>query len=525
MTPAEFATLVVERWPDTAPPRRAGPGVLEVPCAPTVLPALCKTLFHEWGLRFAGLYVEDEGGEWHLRYVFYGGGADGWVHALSTLPRTERSIPSIAGVVHAADWHERETEDLFGLVFEGHPRLGDFVLHDEAWPEGVAPMRRSFDRRTIPADRDPTPDRHPRRLVHAPGAFVLPIGPVFAGLAESVHFQLETVGEDVIRAFPRLFYKYRAVEKIAEGRRAEDVLLLAERFAATTAVAHALAYSQAVERVCGASVPPRAEALRVLLAELERFRHHAGAIAGICESTALAVATSQASLLEERLLRVSGALARHRYLMGAVVPGGLALDLPDEACTAALSACREVLAAADHLWGMLRLSSSFLDRIEEVGAIGEHDAREHGLVGPIARASGVSGDLRALQPYGGYRHLSFFPAHEREGDGYARLRVLFTEMRQSVRLMEQVCAGLAPGPVRASLTWREGAALGAVEAPRGAAFHWVRLNADGSVRRYRVVPPSFTNWHGFHLAVENFAFQDFPIILATLDPSVSENDR
>jgi len=91
--------------------------------------------------------------------------------------------------------------------------------------------------------------------------------------------------------------------------------------------------------------------------------------------------------------------------------------------------------------------------------------------------------------------------------------------------MEQVCAGLAPGPVRASLMWREGAALGAVEAPRGAAFHWVRLNADGSVRRYRVVPPSFTNWHGFHLAVENFAFQDFPIILATLDLSVSENDR
>jgi len=525
VTPAELATLIAGRWSDAARPRPAGTGVLEVDCAPAALPAVCGALFREWELRFAGLYVEDEGGEWRLRYVFYGGGADGWVHVLSALPRAQRALPSIAGPVHAADWHERETEDLFGLVFEGHPRLGDFVLHDDAWPEGVAPMRRSVDGRARAADRRAAAEPRPRRLVQAPGAFVLPVGPVFAGLAESAHFQLETVGEDVIRAFPRLFYKYRAVEKIAEGRRADDVLLLAERFAATTALAHGLAYSRAVEAVTGTPVPARAEALRIFLAELERFRHHVGAVAGICESTALAVATSQAAILEERLLRASGTLARHRYLMGAVVPGGLALDLADAACAAALGECREVLAGTDRLWEMLRLSSSFLDRIEEVGVIAARDARDHGLVGPIARASGAGGDLRALQPYGGYARLSFFPAHEREGDGYARLRVLFTEMRQSVRLMEQIGADLPPGPVRAPVAWREGAALGWVEAPRGAAFHWVRLNADGSVRRYRVVPPSFANWHGFHLAVENFAFQDFPIILATLDLSVAENDR
>jgi formate hydrogenlyase subunit 5 len=70
-----------------------------------------------------------------------------------------------------------------------------------------------------------------------------------------------------------------------------------------------------------------------------------------------------------------------------------------------------------------------------------------------------------------------------------------------------------------------GAALAWIEAPRGAAFHWVRLDENGSVARYRIAPPSFFNWHGFHLSVENFAFQDFPIILATMDLSVAENDR
>jgi len=272
-------------------------------------------------------------------------------------------------------------------------------------------------------------------------------------------------------------------------------------------------------------VPARAQVLRVFIAELERLRHHLGAIAGICESTGLAVAASQAEILEEDLLRASGALTGHRYLFGLAVPGGLATDLSDDACQDALRRCQATLRQSDHLWSMLRLSSGFVDRLEEVGVIAESDAREHGLVGPVARASGIARDLRAAQPYGAYRHLAFFPVLEREGDGYARMRVLFAEARQSVGLMEQALAALAPGPVRVEVPARSGAALGAVEAPRGAAFHWLRLDEDGKVLRYRIMPPSFTNWHGFHLAVEDFAFQDLPIILATLDLSVAENDR
>ena len=145
---------------------------------------------------------------------------------------------------------------------------------------------------------------------------MMPVGPKFSGVTESVHFQLETVGEDVIRSWTRPFYKWRAIEKLAEGKPAEDALLLAERFAATTAFAHGLAFSQAVEKIAGASIPARARALRVFLAELERLRHHAGAIHEICESTALVVATSQAGMLEEELLRLSGDLSGHRYLFG-----------------------------------------------------------------------------------------------------------------------------------------------------------------------------------------------------------------
>jgi Ni,Fe-hydrogenase III large subunit len=399
------------------------------------------------------------------------------------------------------------------------------VLHNDAWQESVEPMRHRFDARAAMRQRQPDAEWRPRRIVHEPGAFVMPVGPVYSGVTESVHFLLETVGEDVVRSTPRLFYKWRAIEKLAEGKTVEEVLLLAERFAATTAFAHGLAFCQAVETVCGANLPARGECLRVFLAELERLRHHAGAIEGICESTALMVAASQAAILEEDLLRLSCELTGHRYFFGLLAPGGLLRDLPTETCRKALDQAQQVVEQLNKLERRLRVSSSFLDRLEEVGFIACKDARAYGLAGPVARASGLLRDMRRAQPYLGYERLQFDVPGEQEGDGYARLRVLFAESRESLRLMEQAVSALAKGGVRESVRPRPGAALGWVEAPRGAAFHWVRLDQTGRIARFRVVPPSFANWHGFHLAVEKFAFQDFPIILSTFDLSVAENDR
>jgi formate hydrogenlyase subunit 5 len=523
---SDLQLQVEQRWADQTKCRidRAS-STCEIECSHAVLAELCGRLFLSWNFSFAGLIVEELSTKWQLRYCFYGDQPKGLVHVLVQAQLAERTFPSIVKFVHAADWHEREAEDMFGLVFEGHPFLGDFVLHDDAWQEGVEPMRRSFSAQTPVTERRPKTDWRPRRIVHESGAFVMPIGPVFSGLAESAHFQLETVGEDVISSTPRLFYKYRGIEKIAEGRSVDNVLLLAERFSATTAFAHGLAFCHAIESIGQVEVPVRARGLRIFVAELERFRHHVGAIESICESTALSVAASQCAILEEELLRVSGALTGHRYLFGLVSPGGLTKDLSDTACAEALRACQQIINKLNELERMLRFSSSFLDRLEEVGFIPERNAMVYGLVGPIARASGLKRDLRKAQPYDGYEDLAFEIPVEQEGDGYARLRILFRETREAVLIMDQAVTALRTGPIQAPVPLQVGAALGWVEAPRGAAFHWVRVEGNGTVSRYRIAPPSFFNWHGFHLSVENFAFQDFPIILATMDLSVAENDR
>jgi formate hydrogenlyase subunit 5 len=490
------------------------------------LPSLCRFLFWDGGCSFGGIIAEEHSTHWKLYYLFLLPSA-GWIEATLQMPIEASTVPSISSEVHAADWHEREVEDLFGLHFENHPRLGDFILHDQVWHEGINPMRKNFDAHRPHFERRPDVNWRPLLVVQDPGSFAMPVGPVYeGGIGESLHFLLETVGEDVIRAAPRLFYNYRAVEKIAEGRKISDALLLAERFCATSAFAHSLAFCRSVEKINAVEIPVRAAHLRIALCELERLRHHAGAITAICESTALAVSAAHAAIIEEELLRASCVFTGHRYLFGLNVPGGLHRDVGVDQCTNLLGAVDKAQADLRVLEDRLRYSSSFLDRLEEVGVIDGNQARDLNLVGPVGRASGLSCDLRKACPYSGYERYRFDVPHETEGDGYARLRVLFAEALQSVKLIHQAIDSLEAGPVSVPCAGTTpGAALGWVEAPRGAALHWVSVDDRGTVERYRAITPSFNNWLGFHVAAEDFAFQDFPIILATFGLSATECDR
>ena len=484
MTPIQWRDEIESRWPGQAQSSfEAQHALTEVTCTRAVLVEVCRFVVENWELIFAGLIVEEGPAEWHLRYVFYGPG--GWVHVRVNAPLAEKGFPSVVEWIHAADWHEREAEDLFGVRFEGHPHLGDFVLHNDAWQESVEPMRHGFDAEAAFRKRAPDADWRPRRIVSEPGAFIMPIGPKFSGVTESVQFLLETVGEDVIRSSSRLYYKWRAVEKLAEGKTVEEALLLAERFAATTAFAHGLAFLLAIESVAGVDVPARARRLRVFLAELERFRQHAAAIQEICESTALVVATSQAGIFEEELLRVSGALTGHRYLFGLLAPGGLLCDLLTEACWGALGRSQDILERLNELERRLRISSSFLDRVEEVGAISPAIANAYSLVGPVARASGLARDLRRVRPYSDYQAFEFdVPAET----GRRWLRPAAGVVRRGAAIGAH--HGASAGRIGGGQHWRSGTASRGrrVGCRRGAPRRDVPLGAVGRWRAHSTLP-------------------------------------
>ncbi|MDA8192904.1 MAG: NADH-quinone oxidoreductase subunit C [Thermaerobacter sp.] len=456
-----------------------------------------------------------------LLYLFYGANTP-WIGLQVTAD--EAFLPSISSMVFAADWQEREIEDLYEIRFQGHPQLGNFVLHDEIWPEGMAPMLSSF--LNAPGQ---TPARngvsHPQ-IVHAPGAFVMPVGPVYSGVGESIRFHLETVGEEIIFAHLRPFYKYRAIEKLMQGRSPEEVLLIAERIDGLSAFAHSLALAQALEALGPCPVPARADGLRVLWAEWERIRSHVKTLGAILESTGLTVPANLLAAWEEELLQLAAVYTGHRYLFGLNRLGGLARNWTHDEIQTLLEETGRIVGQVLTITEDLTFDNSFLDRLERVGHLSRDLAVTYGLVGPVARASGLQRDLRNWQPYSRYGQLNFRVPVQSEGDGYARFRQFTQEIRESRHLLEQIPETLSGGGVRGSpAPFREGTAVGYCEGPAGAIVYGVWMDRRGHIERCRIITPGLVNWHALPPAVRHFAFQDFPIILASFGLSVADLDR
>ena len=144
----------------------------------------------------------------------------------------------------------------------------------------------------------------------------------------------------------------------------------------------------------------------------------------------------------------------------------MSCDLDTRQCELLSSGVQTLFHKLERLYNLLRYSSSFLDRLEEVGLVTKDQARNYGLVGPIARASGLARDLRQVLPYGAYGEVAFEVPQEEEGDGYARLRLLFREAEQSVKILAGLLSSLPPGEIaEPDLAIKPGAALGWAEAP------------------------------------------------------------
>jgi Ni,Fe-hydrogenase III component G len=171
---------------------------LVVETAAGALAELAFELTTAHGCEFATLVVEQAADGFAAHYFFYHAG-DGTLVEIA-VTAAEAELLAISDRVHAADWHEREAEDMFGIHFSGHPFLGDFVLHDTEWPEGVEPMRHGFDPRRRVSKAGLGADWRPRQLLEEPGAFVFPVGPVWSDYAESGLWLLETPGEQIRQA-------------------------------------------------------------------------------------------------------------------------------------------------------------------------------------------------------------------------------------------------------------------------------------------------------------------------------------
>jgi Ni,Fe-hydrogenase III large subunit len=410
------------------------------------------------------------------------------------------TYPAVTPRVPAAHWFEREIHDLWEIVPEGHPRLEPLVLH------GPEPT----DVRMPDEEAGPLEHRGAKRL-SGPGVFVIPYGPVRSGVFEASQFLVQTGGEDVAYCAQRLFFKRRGAERRICEVPLELAILVAERVSGTSSVAHALAFSHAVETLAQAEVPARARAIRRTLAELERLYNHLEACVRECEDASLTVAQAQFAMLKERLHRLAAILVGNRYLRGAIVPGGTRIDLE----TASVALIAMTLKSWEEDWrevlGMLLRTDSFLDRLVSAGPLSTDDARDFGCVGPAARGSDVDIDTRRDLPYDGYEQIEV--ARHSDGDAMARMEVRFREVGTSLELMHAAITSLKPGPHRIELpTFELDAALGAAESARGETLYWLEAGGADRLSFCKLRAASFMNFGVFNRVFDSQVLTDFAFI-------------
>ncbi len=490
---------------------------------------LAEHLHSETGAELALMVAEDRraiDGGFAVHYLFAQRAANWFVHATQPVDPHHPVIDSLAVFHYPASRFEREIRDLFGIVPEGHPDPRPLVRHG-FWPDDYHPLRKDEAPRAFEDDGRTFPFGE----VRGEGVYEIPVGPVHAGVIEPGHFRFSVVGETIIDMKSRLYFTHKGTEKLFEGRDPADGVALAERISGDTSVGHAVAYCQAVEAATGLEAPERAQYVRVVLLELERLYNHVGDVGAIANDTGFAVAQSHCLRIRERLMRLNKRVAGHRLLRGVVAPGGVHRDVPAD-----LDLPGEIdrlVADFAEVADIVRANTLVMDRLEGTGRLTTATARDHGVLGVVARASGLDIDARRDHPYAAYARLRFDVPVFTTGDVLARTLVRVEEIHQSAGLIRQAVEAMPHGPLApardtldAALRSASGAppAFGVVEGWRGLIVHWVRVDRNGRLERVKAFDPSFLNWRPLSYAVLNNIVPDFPLCNKSFNQSYSGND-
>ena len=451
------------------------------------------------GVRLADMFAAD-GDNTVLRLVWaYEADEPGYVITETEIDGEQ--YPPLSDIAPAAFVEECEIYEQFGIRPAGGKPLNRLMLPPHAATElptlGHEPSR-------------------PPEEVHAPHtvggqAFEFPFGPVRQVGVESLYYGLVTSGEEVVDLYLFTWHKHRGVEWRLRGKTAPEAIFLAERAEGLSAVAVGWAFAAAAEAAARVTAPAAAARTRAVALELERLYNHAAATAALCQATGLSVGQAAAEIALERLLRVNAAAFGHRYLFGVVEPGGVSRAPDGDVLRRELpGAYDELRRAADALLS----TNSFVDRLAACGILTAEQARRLGLVGPVARATGLTTDAR-LAAAGPYADHPVNVVTGAAGDVFARFQVMLGEVAESVRLITRFLDdGTAAD--RTLIPSRAGTGLGWAESPRGEALAWVALDEDGRIARARLRPGSARNWRGFDDACRSQnVFTDIPIIEAS----------
>ena len=431
--------------------------------------------------------------------------------------------PDLARSFPCAGRMQRAAADLSGVHAEGSEDTRPWLDHG-VWAAGPAPLQ--HDAQPAPAVVGTLPADYPFVRVEGDGVHEIAVGPVHAGIIEPGHFRFSVVGEKVLRLEQHLGYVHKGIERRFTELHPLEGHRLAGRVSGDSTVAYAWAYCMALESAWQCEIPQRAQWLRALMLERERVANHLGDLGALGNDAALAFGLAQFSRLREDWQRLSKDAFGHRFMMDAVVPGGVAADPQMPMRDAQRRQCDDIEREVRRLRRVYDAHAGLQDRFMTTGHVTPELAVRLGLTGLAGRASGQARDLRCDHDWQPYRRLNARIATQDGGDVAARVAVRFDELFESLRLIRELCAGLPEGDRACVLTPPATPARGAgwVEGWRGEILVALEIGADGRIGRCHCHDPSWQNWPVLEHAVIGNIVPDFPLINKSFNLSYSGHD-
>jgi NADH-quinone oxidoreductase subunit D len=383
---------------------------------------------------------------------------------------------------------------------------------------------------------------------------LLNMGPQHPSTHGVLRVLLELDGETIVNCISDIGYLHTGIEKNIEAKTYLKAEVMSDRLDYMNNMGNNLVYCMAIEKLVELDVPERALTIRIILAELERINSHLVWIGTFGLDLAAMSMFLYAFREREAILDIKELISGQRMMTTYIRPGGLWRDVPVEFEKAVRDFIKMLPKRIDEYEALLTKNPLFLDRLYGIGKLDAGVALQHGVTGPMLRASGVNWDLRKARPYMGYEQYDFNVPVRSEGDTFARYIVRVEEMRESLKIIEQALNKLPLGPVRSDnrkfvppprselgvsmealihhfKLWTEGfpapdgSVYQTVESPRGELG--VLLAGDGGAkpRRCHWRTPSFDNLSVLPKIVKGHLVADLVAILASVDIVLGDIDR
>ena len=355
------------------------------------------------------------------------------------------------------------------------------------------------------------------------------MGPQHPATHGVLRVKLKLDGERVLGSECVIGYLHRGVEKIAENRTYAQFAPYTDRMDYVAAVTNGMGYVEAVEKLLGVEIPPRAQYTRMILAELQRLASHLLWLGTHALDLGAMTPVFYTFREREEILKIFEKYCGARLTTHAFRIGGLQYDLYDGFEQECLKFCDYLPPKIDEYERLLTKNRIWINRTRGVGVLSAEDAVAYGVTGPVLRGSGVKWDIRKVQPYEAYDKVEFEVPTGEHGDTYDRYLVRMQEMRQSVRIIRQCVERLAPGPIFGKvgkvIKPPVGEVYHSIEAPKGELGYFVVSDGTTNPYRVRVRPPSLLNLQALDIMIRGHLVADVVAVIGTLDIVLGEVDR